>query len=253
MRINHNEKGILTGSWINSCQNLRLLHSDRDYGYSFDGGIFDMSSKQSGNLLVTNCKEGTIEQISISSDELKSTTFFEQSRIGTLLGIHVTHYGNVLVGSYDKENKKGSIIRLSQKGTNLKTMYTESNALFRRITENVYYDILILTYRELLVLDREGTYRFRYSGPTKININFRPRAVVCSVSGQIFIADRGSNCIHLLDRNGTFLQFLLRENNDLEYPRDLAFSDSGILWVGYSSGKIVDYNCYICLSGFGLL
>lgn len=127
-------------------------------------------------------------------------------------------------------------------------MYTQSHVLFHRITDNVNYYILAIV--KLLVLDREGRYRFEYSRPTKMKITFKPRAVVCSVSGQIFIADKGSKCIHLLDKDGKFLQFLLREKPDLEYLRDLALSDSGILSIGYSNGKIADCYCYICFSGF---
>ncbi|KAJ8311893.1 hypothetical protein KUTeg_010554 [Tegillarca granosa] len=59
--------------------------------------------------------------------------------------------------------------------------------------------------------------------PIKMKITFKPRAVVCYVSGHIFIADEGSKCIHLLDKDGKFIQFLLREKPDLEYPRESCF------------------------------
>ncbi|KAJ8307675.1 hypothetical protein KUTeg_014769 [Tegillarca granosa] len=217
MQINHNEKWILTENSECGVQKLQLLPSK--YHEDLDGGLYDMSSTKS------------------------------DSQITSLRGIHVTHNGDVLVGSYDKKNKRNSIIRLSSKGEFLKEMYTQSNVFFHRITENVNCDILAIVKQaivKLLVLDREGRYRFEYSGPKKMKNTFKPRAVVCSVSGHIFIADKGSKCIHLLDKDGKFIQFFLREN--VKFPRELALSDSGTLSIGYSNGEIADYYCYMCFS-----
>ncbi|XP_045196444.2 tripartite motif-containing protein 45-like isoform X2 [Mercenaria mercenaria] len=79
---------------------------------------------------------------------------------------------------------------------------------------------------------------------------FDPRGITCDKYGHVIVADYSSNMIHLLDKHGRFLMYLLTENDGIFGPTSVAVDNSGLLWVGGGDATVKIYR-YINLEEAG--
>lgn len=61
---------------------------------------------------------------------------------------------------------------------------------------------------------------------------FDPRGITCDRHGHVIVCDYSSNMVHLLDKNGRFLMYLLTEADGIFGPTSVAVDRAGLLWVG---------------------
>ena len=70
---------------------------------------------------------------------------------------------------------------------------------------------------------------------------FDPRGITCDRYGHVIVADYSSNLIHLLDKHGRFLMYLLTEADGIFAPTSVAVDKTGFLWVGGGDATIKIY------------
>ncbi|KAL4233340.1 tripartite motif-containing protein 46 [Mactra antiquata] len=70
---------------------------------------------------------------------------------------------------------------------------------------------------------------------------FDPRGITCDSYGHVIVADYSSNMIHLLDRHGRFLMYLLTEEDGIFGPTSVAVDKAGYLWVGGGDATVKIY------------
>lgn len=71
---------------------------------------------------------------------------------------------------------------------------------------------------------------------------FDPRGITCDKYGHVIVADYSSNMIHLLDKQGRFLMYLLTEADGIFGPTSVAVDKAGLLWVGGGDATVKIYS-----------
>lgn len=109
---------------------------------------------------------------------------------------------------------KSKVVRYS--GTTEKQVFQlyhlttcNSNSLY--ITENRNNDICVSREKVVDVFRETGERRFHYTGHTplpKWNQAFTPKGIATDSYCHILIADINNKCVHIIDQNGKFLQYI---------------------------------------------
>ena len=150
--------------------------------------------------------------------------------------------GDILISMHRDDRKteeEGQVIRFNtgqvtqiipQDNANIK-LYIDP----RYITENNNGDIVVSDYwRGVVVTDHEGNYRFSYRENSS-GQNISPRGICTDALSQILVCDRISESVHILDKDGKFLLYLLTKQSpglDIK-PCSLSYDvNTHLLWVG---------------------
>ncbi|WAR08228.1 TRIM3-like protein [Mya arenaria] len=70
---------------------------------------------------------------------------------------------------------------------------------------------------------------------------FDPRGITCDKYGHVIVCDYSSNRVHLLDKHGRFLMYLLTEADGIFGPTSVAVDKAGFLWVGGGDATVKIY------------
>ncbi|XP_065944193.1 E3 ubiquitin-protein ligase TRIM71-like [Magallana gigas] len=147
-----------------------------------------------------------------------------------------TPYGVTSAASGDllvclRKDDQSKVVRYSSTGTVLQEIQYDSqcqplykNAIY--ITENVNGDIIV-TDREkkaVIVVDRLGIFRYSYSGVTF-------STVTTDSIGHVIVTDYHGDKIHMLDRDGRFLRYIIPEGG-INVPRGVCILGDGEMMVG---------------------
>lgn len=101
------------------------------------------------------------------------------------------------------------------------------------ITENNNGDIVVSDKKEaVIVTDRGGKYRFKYTGhPSGSELSARG---ICTDSlSNILIVDAKTKTVHMINRDGQFLGYLLKESQEIENVSCMCYDITAFrLWVG---------------------
>ncbi|XP_056001162.1 uncharacterized protein LOC130046459, partial [Ostrea edulis] len=98
------------------------------------------------------------------------------------------------------------------------------------ITENVNGDIIITDWKKnaVIAVDRFGIFRFSYSGR---DTSFTVSAVTSDPAGHVIVTDSNGDKIHMLDRDGRFLRYII-PNKGINKPRAVCIVGDGEIFVG---------------------
>lgn len=91
--------------------------------------------------------------------------------------------------------------------------------------------------RQLVVMDKMGTVLCVYEGRHELENPFYPLGTQVDQYENIIVADWNNDCVHLLDKNGEFSQFLVDQESDIERPCSLGLDTDGHLWVGNATDR----------------
>ena len=89
---------------------------------------------------------------------------------------------------------------------------------------------------KVLTLDVTYKQRFEYSGPDTKGLY--PSDICTDNSGHVLITDLGNHRVHILDRDGQFIQFLLTAEQGMCHPYSIDVDSKGNAWVGELKGKV---------------
>ncbi|XP_062592606.1 uncharacterized protein LOC134254055 [Saccostrea cucullata] len=91
--------------------------------------------------------------------------------------------------------------------------------------------------KKVVVMDAKGNVRFRYHGyEANKKKYFCPEQIATDSMSQIIVTDHNNDCLHILDRNGQFLQCV--DDCGLDTPGGLSVDSKGRCWVGLRFGKL---------------
>ena len=87
------------------------------------------------------------------------------------------------------------------------------------------------------------SYNLRYKYTGQGNTKFCPIDLCTDNAGHVLITDFYNNRVHILDKDGRFLQYLLAREQGLEWPISIDVDSDGNTWVGEVAGgvKVVKY------------
>lgn len=150
---------------------------------------------------------------------------------------------NEILACLAKRNE-GQILRLDASGKILQSIQFDANGhhLYRsptKVSESpLNGDICVADSAEnsVIVVDKEGNLRFTYRGLK--GDTFSPFYVTHDSFGNILIGDNSHFRIHLVNKDGVFLQYLLTVEDGLYSPWGLDVDENQNLWVGTLSSKI---------------
>lgn len=92
---------------------------------------------------------------------------------------------------------------------------------------------------KVFVVDNTGKHVFDYTGSGNKE-SFCPEGLVHDQYGNVLIVDSGANVIHLVDKNGIFLQFILQQQG-LDEPFGITLDVDNNIWVGTEKVFVVKY------------
>ena len=211
----------------------------KDY---IDTDLFDdVVLSPQGELLLSDFSYKCIK--SVSPDKVVSKLFRTQ---WTPYGLCCLHSGDVAVTF----REEGRVVIYSRSG---KIVQELNKKLFRhpyRVAQNkVNKDLYIcdkdgpnISYTgKIIALDTSYCLKYEYTGQG--NIDFHPMDLCTDSAGRVLITDSESNTVHILDRDGRFLQYLLTEEQGLWDPVSINVDNDGYAWVGDYHGyvKVVKY------------
>nr|XP_011452025.2 uncharacterized protein LOC105345538 [Crassostrea gigas] len=150
-----------------------------------------------------------------------------------LYGVTSTASGDLLVCL--RKDDQSKVVRYSSTGTVLQEIQYDSQCqpLYKDakyITENVNGDIIVTDWEKkaVIAVDRLGIFRYSYS---KKDSKFKPSSVATDCVGHVIVTDIGGHKIHMLDRDGRFLRYIIPDGG-IKYPRGVCILGDGEMMVG---------------------
>nr|XP_034325703.1 uncharacterized protein LOC117689272 isoform X6 [Crassostrea gigas] len=146
-------------------------------------------------------------------------------------GVTSAASGDLLVClSIDDQSK---VVRYSSTGTVLQEIQYDSQCqpLYKKtnyITENVNGDIIVTDWgkKAVIAVDRLGIFRYSYPDVTYAT-------VTTDSIGHVIVTDYLGDKIHMLDRDGRFLRYIIPEGG-INRPRSVCILGDGEMMVGES-------------------
>ncbi|XP_078323191.1 uncharacterized protein LOC144622396 [Crassostrea virginica] len=145
-------------------------------------------------------------------------------------GITGSASGDLLVCLRIDDQSK--VVRYSSTGTVLQEIQYDSQGqlLYQwayYITENVNGDLIVTDHKmkKVIAVDRLGIFRYSYSGGKSAN------SVISDSVGHVYVTDFNGDKIHMLDRDGRFLRYIIPEGG-IKHPRAVCMIGDGEMIVG---------------------
>ena len=173
----------------------------------------------------------------ISSDKTIKTLFKLQWEP---YGLCCLHTGDVAVTFY----REGRVVIYSMSGKVIKEL---DKKLFRdphRVAQSKVNSDLYINdgAKKVVALDKDYRVRYEYTGQSDGKYAFDPCGLCTDNAGHVLITDGINNRVHILDRDGQFLQYLLTEELGLGQPWSIDVDSEVNVWVGRWGGvKVVKY------------
>ncbi|XP_078327170.1 uncharacterized protein LOC144623063 [Crassostrea virginica] len=201
-------------------------HLHRIVTITYTGIYICMYNKQ---VVYTDYYDNTVKKI---SDDDTVVTMFTTGD-WSLRGITGSASGDLLVCLLKDDQSK--VVRYSSTGTVLQEIQYDSQCqpLYQAawyIAENVNGDIIVTDGKKkiVIVVDRLGIFRYTYSGR---NNDLDACSVATDSAGHVYVTDFNGNKIHMLDRDGRFLRYIIPEGG-IKYPRAVCMIGDGEMIVG---------------------
>ena len=202
-----------------------------------DFNFFDMVLSPQGDILLTDRTNYCIK--SITGAEKKVKTLFKLQWIPC--GLCCLHSGDIAV-TFPLE---GRVVIYSASGKVIKEL---DRKLFTRpfsvaqskVNSDLYISDNCPVSGKVVALDKDYRVRYEYTGQRDGGL-FSPRGM-CTDNARVLITDYKNHRVHILDRDGVFIQYLLTGEQGLRQPIRIDVDSEGDAWVGDNNGvKVVKY------------
>lgn len=219
----HYDLFLLNTSMGNTLYHIDDLNSESFCGYGFhtvnsEGNLFYINMNFNINKLSTDLKKKT-EFIKKNGAALKPICVYCSPLTGDLLVVNTgIHPFTILECNVSRYNEIGQLIQIIQYDYRGHELFIEPYY----ITENNNGDVVVSDSSAIVVTDREGIHRFSYRGPP-LETLFWPQGVCTDALSHILVCDRNTNTVHMLDRDGQFLSYLLIRPSGIFSPVSLCY------------------------------
>ena len=216
---------------------LQLLNRDGSVTdrINVDGSVIDMTVTPDGDLLIADHENSCIRMV--SKQKTISTLFGTSGRPDGLCCLH----NNDIVVTIGWDSK---VIVYSRDGQVRRTLdhikfRYPSKVSVDRANKNMYIcdrenDLLSYSVEKLIVVGTDGQLRYEYTGQG--DKEFTPRDVCTDEMGRVLIIDSDNNRVHILDKEGQFIQYVLTSQQGLDHPKTIDVDGEGWVWVGEENG-----------------
>lgn len=207
--------------------------------FKFGFHVEDFAESKSNEIFITLFRERYIKKCSPKGKVKK----FLETGDWSPSGISTDRNGDLLVSL--TRDGIGKLMRIGKEKNVIQDVIPEHNgaALLskpHRLTENADHAICVLNLpdRKVVILHGNMSFKAVYtgSGDNQKQAQFYPTAICTDKRCHILVADHNNHCIDLLDRNGKFMMYLVREDK-INNPRSLCVDGDGMAWVEYLNGK----------------
>ncbi|XP_062580034.1 uncharacterized protein LOC134242042 [Saccostrea cucullata] len=186
-----------------------------------------------GHVVYTNINDKTVKKvINGKVDTLFSTGEWHPH------GITCTAARDFLVCLRTTDQTESKVVRYSSSGDVLQEIQYDSQyqPLFKDATyvvENGNGDICVADYdkKAVIVVDKFGIFRFSYTGNKASKEKFDVSSLTTDSMHHIIITDYYKDKIHMLDRDGRFLRYIIPDQG-IRRPRAVCVVREGELMVG---------------------
>lgn len=251
--MNHHPSRVAAASeeelWVsdnNLNGDLSLVNQDgrviKSYQTKFI--INDLAVMASGDLLLTDGYNSKV----VCMKKNGQLTEYVSTVPDTPWGICVTPSNEVFVTLCQHVGSVGKVIQISSDKT-IKQAIKNNNGerdLFtipHFITQNKNKDLWIQDkgYHHVVVVNESGKGRFTYNGPTGVRMSsaFDPHDLSSTAEGNVIIADYANATLHLVDKDGQFLRYIMTSRDGLRGPYSLTKTINGVIWIGDNKQKKV--------------
>lgn len=225
--------------WVSDTNNLILTnntggieHHVTDLNNSYNG----LHTVNSEGELIYISDDGNIKKL--SKDMKTTTTFIEQSepKKSTPQCVYWSSLTNdLLIGMRCKVSRYNMNGQLTQAIQYDKTGKLEIYCDPNYITENNNGDIVVSDFGAVVVTNRLGEDRFSYTGHLP-GSGLDPRGICTDALSHILVCDAATKTVHMLNKDGKFLSYLLALTEKMDSPYSLSYDvNTDRLYVGSDS------------------
>ncbi|XP_022338649.2 uncharacterized protein LOC111134121 [Crassostrea virginica] len=250
------------GCW--QCDQMFLSTADGNVKRTITAKVMDMCLMASGDLLVVCYLSYNLKCIGKNGKlkELKSDLPLYPT------GVVAMKNGDMILSMVDRydlkidENSIRRLMKLDRDGNTLLIIENDVNGkpIFTypaKVTVNVNGDICAIDETgeysgRLVVFDPTGELKFEYgSRESTFEETCDLSCCACDPNGRIVASDWLHHKIHILTSDGSFIGYLLTEDDGIHFPFCVSFDSSGVLWIGCKLSKeaakgdivTVNYKC----------
>ncbi|XP_033743661.1 LOW QUALITY PROTEIN: uncharacterized protein LOC117329694 [Pecten maximus] len=203
-----------------------------------------------GDLLVSSYNGTVITRV---DENLQMTTFATLnfvSRGMTLSDSREIYVCGVERISGNSDSNRYLIVKMSEKGHVISEVDVAPYDPHRIAVDsrgNMFFSDYNSSRRDFVVMDSVGNVKVIYNTPPDDPLDnpFYPLGVTRDRYGHVLVSDWNNDCIHLLDKDGNFVRYLLSSDDDVECPSALGIDREHRLWVGNGTGSINVYQYVI--------
>ncbi|XP_062595691.1 uncharacterized protein LOC134257056, partial [Saccostrea cucullata] len=267
-------RGVLqksvTVSGVRGCSHISRVTSDRvwtsDYGNLLLTNttgeeldhVTDIRSDVGGHTvdydgdLIYIDRESNITKLSTENKEKTTIIKYNRSLWGPLSVYSSPSTGHLLVAMWRRDTRPytGKVVRYNSTGENIQTIQYNNitgQGLYKGplyITENRNGDVIVSDWfrNAVVVTDRDGNYRFSYTGPPS-GSGLWARGICTDALSHILVCDEITRSVLMLDSDGHYLTEIKTSQHGIYKPRGLSYDDdTNLLWVGeWNNNKVILY------------
>ncbi|XP_062606427.1 uncharacterized protein LOC134268252 [Saccostrea cucullata] len=130
--------------------------------------------------------------------------------------VRSTPSGDLLVNMHSNRDKRLKVVRYSGSTEKQSILLKDRTSIYEHpvhnkncISENRNLDICLVHFNDksIIVINQAGKQRFIYRGQTSSPKRkpFNPKGITTDSRSQILIADYDNDCVHIIDRDGTYV------------------------------------------------
>lgn len=231
--------------WINCFGSKEITLITRDGKHkrrmSFSERISHTAVLNTGEIILASDMGHTVKKV---TQKGKIEVVFDISPLNTR-GICSMQDGGFLVCAVDQNGGKLYKRSIWEHNSDVYELDEKGKLLFLhpyRAIENINGDICVADIDAYCVtcVDQTGKLKFRYSGSKRKETmcRFCPYGLTNSKQGEIIVLDYWNHCVHLLNSDGHFIQFIMTQHEKVHYPLCAAVDRNDCLWIGCKDGKV---------------
>ncbi|KAJ8300361.1 hypothetical protein KUTeg_021880 [Tegillarca granosa] len=163
-------------------------------------------------------------------------------------GLFVTAHDEVMA-CLTQAYKDAKVVKMNPQGMNIMTIQYDKDGkpIYKEPRYVVHHEdgdvwVSDVGIKCVVVTNKHGRIRFKYKGPQNVNIKmrheFKPHGLAITKSGTILVNDHKNSTVHLVDKNGQFIQFFLTRLHGIDKPTAIAIDTTGNIWISCWNCKV---------------